>query len=226
MFVEAIHAFANSMESAGSFKQGHLMIEQSKQDFSDIKDFYNPRIPGDIYNELNGVWKSQITNQKGKFRQHMSCLAEKISDQVAKLEKFKNLYSKLFKQTKWDEETNFPKLNNFLCIIDLWDNEILDPKIQKAKRILLFEKAKCLLPHAVLQMIEEKLEEQGVRIKTILKHSHQKINLHEGILKLTILINHEEWFIEDIEWGITNQAIFQALVVEQWCQFPTMIKIM
>jgi hypothetical protein len=156
----------------------------------------------------------------------MSCLAEKISDQTAKLEKFKSLYSELFKQTKWDEETNFPKLDNFLCIIELLDNEILDPEIQKAKRILLFEKAKCLLPHGVLQMIEEKIEEQGVRIKTILKHSHQKINLHEGIPKLTILINHEEWFVEDIEWGITNQVIFQALAVEQWYQFPTMIKTM
>jgi hypothetical protein len=75
-------------------------------------------------------------------------------------------------------------------------------------------------------MIEEKLEEQGVRIKKILKHSHQKINLYEGIPKLTILINHEEWFVEDIKWGITNRVIFQALAVEQWYQFPTMIKTM
>ena len=73
-------------------------------------------------------------------------------------------------------------------------------------------------------MIEEKLKEQGVRIKTILKRSHQKINLHEGLSKLIILINHEEWFVEDIELGITNQVVFQALVAEQWCEFPTTIK--
>jgi hypothetical protein len=95
-----------------------------------------------------------------------------------------------------------------------------------SRRILLFENAKCLLAHDVLQMIQEKLEEQSVKIKTILNRSHQKINLHEGILKLTILINHEEWFVEDIEWGVTNQVIFQALAIEQWCQFPTMIKTM
>jgi len=50
-------------------------------------------------------------------------------------------------------------------------------------------------------------------------------NLHERIPKLTILINHEEWFIEDTEWGITNQVIFQALVVlDQWWQFSSMIR--
>jgi viroplasmin and RNaseH domain-containing protein len=58
-FGEAKQAFANSMESSGLVKEGSLMIEQSKQDFSDIKDFYNPGILRDIYNELNGVWKSQ-----------------------------------------------------------------------------------------------------------------------------------------------------------------------
>ena len=95
-----------------------------------------------------------------------------------KIRKIQKSLFRTFKQTKWDEETNFSKLNNFLCIVDLLDNEILEPEIQKAKRILLFEKAKCLLPFGVLQMIEEKLEEQGVRIKMILKRSHQKINLH------------------------------------------------
>jgi hypothetical protein len=52
------------------------------------------------------------------------------------------------------------------------DNEILDTEIQKSRRILLFDKAKCLLPHDVLKMIQEKLEELGVKIKTILNHSH------------------------------------------------------
>jgi hypothetical protein len=40
-------------------------------------------------------------------------------------------------------------------------------------------------------MIQEKLEEQGVKIPRILNRIHKKINLHEGILKLAILINHE-----------------------------------
>ena len=46
----------------------------------------------------------------------------------------------------------------------------------------------------------------------------------KGLPKLTSLINHEEWYIEDIEWGITNQVIFQALAAEQWKNFHAMIK--
>ena len=55
--------------------------ETPKQDFSEIKGFYNHGITREIYKELNGVWKwkSHVANQKGKFRQHMSCLAERLA---------------------------------------------------------------------------------------------------------------------------------------------------
>jgi hypothetical protein len=118
------------------------------------------------------------------------------------------------------KEKCFPKLNNFLCTIN-----ILDPEFQKARKIFLFEKAKCLLPFDILQIVQEKLEEQGVKIKRLLTHRHQKINLHEGIPKLTILLNHEDWFAEDIEWGISNQVIFKPLAVNPWWSFPVMIKL-
>jgi hypothetical protein len=39
------------------------MIEQSKEYFLDIKDFYNPGIPRDIYNEL-----SKFNTEKNKYR--------------------------------------------------------------------------------------------------------------------------------------------------------------
>jgi len=43
-----------------------------------------------MYNEPNGVWKSQILNQKWKFRHHMSCLAKKKkADKIEKVENFK-----------------------------------------------------------------------------------------------------------------------------------------
>jgi hypothetical protein len=37
------------------------------------------------------------------------------------------------------------------------------------------------------------------------------------------LIN-EEWYVEDFQWGIASQVIFQALSAEQWRDFLTMIK--
>ena len=34
------------------------------------------------------------------------------------------------------------------------------------------------------------------------------------------------WYIEDIEWGITSQVIFQVLAADKWRQFPPIIKAM
>ena len=34
------------------------------------------------------------------------------------------------------------------------------------------------------------------------------------------------WYVEDIEWGITSQVIFQVLAADKWRQFPTIIKAM
>jgi hypothetical protein len=76
-------------------------------------------------------------------------------------------------------------------------------------------------------IVQEKLEEQGARIKKILSRSHPNINLHEEIPKLTVLINYEGWFVEDIEWGITDEVFLQALAANQWWHFPAaMIRIL
>jgi len=46
-----------------------------------------------MYNEPNSVWKSQILNQKWKFRHHMSCLAKKKkADKIEKVENFKKYF--------------------------------------------------------------------------------------------------------------------------------------
>jgi hypothetical protein len=82
-----------------------------------------------------------------------------------------------------------------------------------------------MIAHDVFAIFQQKIEEQGVKITQILIiYSHRNINLHEGVPKLTILINHEEWYIEDIQWEIINQVIFQASAADQWWKFPFMIK--
>jgi len=44
---------------------------------------------------------------------------------------------------------------------------------------------------------------------------------------LTVLINHEGWFVEDIEWGIADEVFLQALAANQWWHFPAaMIRIL
>ena len=40
------------------------------------------------------------------------------------------------------------------------------------------------------------------------------------------MTNHDMWFFEDIDWGITNQVIFQILDPIQWIEYPMIIKAM
>ena len=56
--------------------------------------------------------------------------------------------------------------------------------------------------------------------------SHENINLNDGIPKLKIFANHDEWYVEDIEWGITNQVVFQILKAQKWSHFPQIIRSM
>lgn len=69
--------------------------ENSKQDYSEVTDSYNLRIPKEIYDELNCILKSQFLNKIEKFMQHMSSLANKIAEKTVKLEKFKNFFSNI-----------------------------------------------------------------------------------------------------------------------------------
>ena len=53
------------------------------------------------------------------------------------------------------------------------------------------------------------MEDHRNIIISSLFHSQENINLNDGIPKLTVFANHDEWYVEDIEWGITNQVVFQ-----------------
>ena len=63
----------------------------SKPDISEIPYFFNPKLPDDINNELNGVWKTHIADEKTKFRKNMGALATKLAEQIAKLSRLQRL---------------------------------------------------------------------------------------------------------------------------------------
>ncbi|KAL6203871.1 hypothetical protein ACLB2K_021142 [Fragaria x ananassa] len=48
----------------------------------------------------------------------------------------------------------------------------------------------------------------------------------DGIPKLSFIINHDEWNLAAIKWGITNQVIFQSLDYAIIKDFPQFIKTM
>lgn len=52
-------------------------------------------------------------------------------------------------------------------------NEDLNPKFEKHKRIVLFEKAKGLLPHDIFEVLQQKLKNQGITIRKILSKDYQ-----------------------------------------------------
>lgn len=202
------------------------ILQTSKQDESEVKDFFNPGIDQKIYSELNGVWKNHIVDNKAKFRKHMSSLALNLAEQTAKLKNYQTICFEIMKQMNWEEDFNFEKINNFLKLSDLISNEFSDPLFERIKRICLFEKAKALLPRDNFFQIRDSVEDHRRKIKNLLLRSANKINYSDGIPKITLFLNHEEWFYEDIDWGIANQVIFQSLDPVQWIPFPQMIKSM
>ena len=75
-------------------------------------------------------------------------------------------------------------------------------------------------------LIKNRVEDHHDKIRQILERSYDKLNLKDGISKITIMANHDMWFFEDIDWGITNQVIFQILAPIQWIDYPMIIKAM
>ena len=53
-----------------------------KYDILKAKNFYNAKIFREIYKELNGVWKSRVTNHK-RSAMSMNCLVERLVDQTS-----------------------------------------------------------------------------------------------------------------------------------------------
>ena len=173
--------------------------QTSKPDESEIKDFFNPGIKQEIYNELNGVWKSHIVNNKGKFRKHMKNLANKLAEQTAKNSKLETLCFNIIKQMNWNEDFHFEKINNFLQLTDLISNEFSDPVFERIKRICLFEKAKTYLAKDNFDIIRKMVENHPQHIKSLLLRSKNKINFKDDFPKLTLFLNYEEWYFEDID---------------------------
>ena len=72
---------------------------------SEIRDFYNPGLPGDVYNTINAVWKSHIAGIKKEFRVQLTQLSTQISNLAAQLDaekvktyKFKHVSLQVLKQ--------------------------------------------------------------------------------------------------------------------------------
>ena len=52
----------------------------------------------------------------------------------------------------------------------------------------------------VFESLQKKIENQGLRIKKSLLQCHKYINLlRDRISKLTVIINHVKWYMEEIE---------------------------
>lgn len=65
-----------------------------------------------MHNELNDVRKISNFKSKGRFKHHMSFLAEKIAIKTIKLEKkIKNSLYRSCQTIHWDEEIKFLKIN-------------------------------------------------------------------------------------------------------------------
>lgn len=74
-----------------------------------------------------------------------------------------------------------------------------------------FWKSKDFASKRNFLLIKNQVEDHRDKIRQILEWSYDKLNFKDGILKITTLADHEMWFFEDIDWGITNQVIFQIL---------------
>ncbi|KAL6183869.1 hypothetical protein ACLB2K_045279 [Fragaria x ananassa] len=200
---------------------------------SEIRDFYNPGLPGDVYNTINAVWKSHIAGIKKEFRVQLTQLSTQISNLAAQLDdekvktyKFKHISLQVLKQINWSEDFTLEKITSFLQLSELLE-DISDPTFEQIKRICLFEKSKNHLPYHLFTDIYVKIHNHGQVIQDMfLEHSESMNVKDDGIPKLSFIINHDEWNLAAIEWGITNQVIFQSLDYATIKDFPQFIKTM
>ena len=98
------------------------------------------------------------------------------------------------------------KINKYLQLSDLISDEFSDLVFELIKRICLFEKARTLLPKEIFMLIKIRVEDHHDKIRLILERSYDKLNFKDGIPKITIMANHNMWFFENIDWGITRSS--------------------
>ncbi|KAH7853537.1 hypothetical protein Vadar_003717 [Vaccinium darrowii] len=70
------------------------------------------------------------------------------------------------------------------------------------------------------------VEDHQRKIKQLLLNEKGKVNFREDIPKAIICLNHDDWTNDEIDWGVTNQIIFQILDPTYWTSFPMMIRTM
>lgn len=90
-------------------------MQQTQGASSEIKNFYNRGIPGDIYNT---VWKSHIAGVKKEFRVQLTQQSTQISNLATQLDvervknyKYKYASLQVLKQINWSEDFSLEKNN-------------------------------------------------------------------------------------------------------------------
>jgi hypothetical protein len=127
-------------------------VQQTQDASSEIRDFYNPGVPGEIYNTINALWKAHIAGIKKEFRIQLTQLSTQISNLAAQLDaekvknyKYKHASLQVLKQINWNEDFSLEKITSFSQLSELLE-DTTDSTFEQIKRICLFEKTKSHLP--------------------------------------------------------------------------------
>ncbi|MFQ6637995.1 hypothetical protein Gotur_012734, partial [Gossypium turneri] len=78
----------------------NLLKQQQSQE---IKDFYNPGLPIELYNFINEIWKTHISEQRANFRRALTKFSQFLVEKAIKENEAHDLLLKSILYRDWEE---------------------------------------------------------------------------------------------------------------------------
>ena len=117
------------------------------------------------------------------------------------------------------------QVESFLQAVENFPDDFNQGKTLALKKECLYQKAKRLLLNLIFQDICQRgVEDHEDIVDKTLQECSTNISDKDGIPKVAFTINHEQFDISTIEWGLVNQLMIKTLEQNVQFDFPRLVK--
>ncbi|MFQ6629982.1 hypothetical protein Gotur_006954, partial [Gossypium turneri] len=208
-------------------------IEEEKE-LSKIKDFYNPGLLPEIYDFINEIWKTHVSQQRANFRRALSRFSLFLVEKTAKENEAEDLLIKSILYREWDEfQLEFMDIEEINNLLDVFQYFIHKGKnnyiMNKVFRICMYNKARKLLPVEIFTKINEVICRQQIQFQKAFSEYFLQAYVFTDYLDnefptLKYKLDHELFDITNIELSFTKEIIVQNLSFHLLKDFLTIVK--